>query len=67
MEVGAELDRWTLLELRVSDSRGTPEENDLVCRGAPEENDLVLTDLLHRAQVAHDRAWAQTGHREPSR
>ena len=55
-EVGAELDRWILLELRVSDGRGSPEEDE-----------LVLADLRHRAQVAHDRAWAQTGHREPSR
>lgn len=53
-EVDAELDRWTRLERTVSDGRGTPEEND-----------LVLTDLRQRAQAAHDRAWAQTGRREP--
>lgn len=56
MEVGSELDRWTLLELKVSDGRGTPEEDA-----------LVLADLRHRAQLAHDRAWAQAGRREPSR
>ncbi len=56
MQVGAELDRWSLLELRVGDGRGTPEENE-----------VVLTDLRLRAQLAHDRAWARVGRGEPAR
>jgi len=55
MQVGAELDRWARLERRVNDGNGTPEENE-----------LILTNLSHRAQLAHDRAWAQTAAANPT-
>ncbi|UZJ25526.1 DUF4383 domain-containing protein [Rhodococcus antarcticus] len=46
MPTGAELDRLSAMEIRVSDGHGTPAEQAQVCE-----------DLRRRAQAAHDRAW----------
>lgn len=54
MPAGAELDRWAMLERKVADGDGTPEEDE-----------LVLADLRQRAQRAHERAWAHVGRVEP--
>jgi hypothetical protein len=46
MPTGAELDRLSAMECRVSDGRGTPAEQA-----------QVRDDLRRHAQAAHDRAW----------